>query len=357
MSAAHTHGLDCYCVTKHGAPLSFDARPALEPKGREVIVKVSGAGVCHSDIHLWEGHYDLGSGKKLTLSDRGIKLPLTMGHEIAGEIVQAGPDAKGAKIGAKVVVYPWLGCGECPTCKRGDENICLKPRCLGVHRDGGYATHVIVPDAKYCVELGKLDPAEAAPLACSGVTTYSALKKFGPRIADFPVVIIGAGGLGKMALMMLKAMGGKGAVVVDIDPAKRDAAMKAGALATVDGSAPDAAKQITAATGGALMLLDLVGASSTLQLAIDSATRGTDIVVVGLYGGDVTIPVPFFPLRPLAIRGSYVGNLAELTELVALANAGKLELLSVTRRPLKDANDALMTLKAGKVDGRIVLVP
>lgn len=357
MSAAHTHGLDCYCVTKHGGPLTFDARPALEPQGREVVVKITGAGVCHSDIHLWEGHYDLGSGKKLTLSDRGIKLPLTMGHEIAGEIVKAGPDAKGAKIGAKVVVYPWLGCGECPTCKRGDENICLKPKCLGVHRDGGYATHVIVPDAKYCVDLGKLDPAEAAPLACSGVTTYSALKKFGPRIADFPVVIIGAGGLGKMALMMLKAMGGKGAVVVDIDPAKREAAMQAGAIATVDGAAPDAAKQITKATGGALMLLDLVGASSTLQLAVDSATRGTDIVVVGLYGGDVTIPVPFFPLRPMAIRGSYVGNLAELTELVALANSGKLQLLSVTRRPLKDANDALMTLKAGKVDGRIVLVP
>ena len=358
MSATATaHGLNCFCVTKHGAPLTFDARAALEPKGREVVVKITGAGVCHSDIHLWEGHYDLGSGKKLTLSDRGIALPLTMGHEIAGEIVKAGPDAKGAKIGTKVVVYPWLGCGECPTCKRGDENICLKPKCLGVHRDGGYATHVIVPDAKYCVDLGNLDAAEAAPLACSGVTTYSALKKFGPKIADAPVVIIGAGGLGRMAMTMLKAMGGKGAIVVDIDPAKRESALNAGALAVVDGSSPDAVKQITKATGGALMLLDLVGASNTLQLAIDCATRGTEIVVVGLYGGDVTIPVPFFPLRPLAIRGSYVGNLADLQELVALANSGKLSLIPVTRRPLATANDSLMALKAGKVDGRIVLIP
>lgn len=347
----------CYCVTAHSAPLSFEARTLPEPKGREVIVEMAGAGVCHSDIHIWEGHYDLGSGKKLTLSDRGIKLPLTMGHEVAGEIIAVGPDVERSRLGARVVVYPWIGCGECPTCKRGDENICLKPRCLGVHRDGGYAGAVLVPDVRYCVDLGNLDPAEAAPLACSGVTTYSALKKFGARLADHPVVIIGAGGLGRMALSMLEAMGGKGAVVVDIDPAKREAAIKAGAIAAIDGAAPDAANQIARATGGALMLLDLVGSSSTLQLAVESATRGTDIVVVGLYGGEVTVPVPFFPLRPMCIRGSYVGNLAELKELVVLANSGRLRLVPVTRRPLAEAYDALMTLKAGKVDGRIVLVP
>ncbi|NOU07275.1 MAG: alcohol dehydrogenase catalytic domain-containing protein [Hyphomicrobiaceae bacterium] len=352
---ADTHR--CYCVTKHNAPLELATREVATPKGREVLVKVTGAGVCHSDIHLWEGHYDLGGGKKLSLKDRGIKLPLTMGHEIAGEIIAAGPDAKGAKIGAKVVVYPWLGCGECPTCNRGDENLCLKGRSLGVFIDGGYSTHVIVPDAKYCIDLGKLDAAEAAPLACSGVTTFSALKKFGAKIKDEPVVIIGAGGLGRMAMTMLKAMGGKGAIVVDIDPVKRDGAKAAGALSVIDGGAADAAQQILTTTGGALLILDLVGAASTLNLAIASATRGTEIVVVGLFGGEVTIPVPFFPLRPLAIRGSYVGNLAELTELVDLAKAGKLELIPVNRRPLDEANAALMSLRDGKVNGRVVLVP
>ena len=347
----------CYCVTAHNKPLELVTGPALEPKGREVLVRITGAGVCHSDIHIWEGMYDLGGGKKLELKDRGIKLPLTMGHEIAGEIIKAGPDAKTAKIGAKVVVYPWLGCGVCPTCQRGDENICLKGRSLGVFMAGGYASHVIVPDAKYCVDIGKLDAAEAAPLACSGVTTYSALKKFGTKIKDTEVVIIGAGGLGRMALSMLKAMGGKGAVIVDIDDAKREAALKAGALSVIDSGAADAAAQITKATGGALLFLDLVGSASTLNLAIAAATRGSEIVVVGLYGGEVTIPVPFFPLRPLAIRGSYVGNLAELHELVALAQSGKLALVPVTRRPLDDANAALMALRGGKVDGRIVLVP
>jgi D-arabinose 1-dehydrogenase-like Zn-dependent alcohol dehydrogenase len=347
----------CYCVTAHNKPLELATGPGLEPKGREVLVKVTGAGVCHSDIHIWEGQYDLGGGKKLELKDRGMTLPLTMGHEIAGEIIKAGPDATGAKIGAKVVVYPWLGCGTCPTCRRGDENICLKGRSLGVFQPGGYASHVIVPDAKYCVDIGQLDAAEAAPLACSGVTTYSALKKFGAKIKDTEVVIIGAGGLGRMAMAMLKAMGGKGAIIVDIDAAKRDSALKAGALAVIDSGAKDAAEQVTKATGGALLILDLVGAAATLNLAIAAATRGTEIVVVGLYGGEVTIPVPFFPLRPLAIRGSYVGNLAELQELVALAQSGKLALIPVARRPLDDANAALMALKAGKVDGRIVLVP
>jgi D-arabinose 1-dehydrogenase-like Zn-dependent alcohol dehydrogenase len=329
-----------------------------EPKGSEVLVRVTGAGVCHSDLHIWEGFYDLGGGKKISLKDRGITLPLTLGHEIAGEIVKAGPNANGAKVGSTIVVYPWIGCGVCAVCKSGDEHICLKAGSLGVFRDGGYARYVIVPDAKYCVDISGLDAAEAAPLACSGVTTYSALKKFGPRIQHEPVVIMGAGGLGHMALKILSAMGGVGAIMVDIDQTKRNAALTAGALKAIDGGAADAAKQILDATGGgARMILDLVGAASTVNLAIASATRGTEIVVVGLYGGEINVSVPLFPLRPLAIRGSYVGNLAELIEIVGLARAGKLTLVPVKRRPLDDANAALMDLKAGKIIGRVVLVP
>jgi D-arabinose 1-dehydrogenase-like Zn-dependent alcohol dehydrogenase len=184
------------------------------------------------------------------------------------------------------------------------------------------------------------------------------LKKFGVRIQHEPVVIMGAGGLGHMALKILGAMGGQGAIMVDIDKTKRDAAVAAGALKAIDGSAPDAAKQIMDATGGgARMILDLVGAASTVNLAIAAATRGTEIVVVGLYGGEINVSVPLFPLRPLAIRGSYVGNLAELVEIVDLAKTGKLKLVPVTRRPLDDANAALMDLKHGKVIGRVVLVP
>jgi propanol-preferring alcohol dehydrogenase len=348
----------CYCLTAHHAPLELKTGEVPEPKGREVLVRVTGAGVCHSDIHIWEGYYDLGGGKRISLADRGISLPMTLGHEIAGEVVKAGPEAKGANIGASIVVFPWIGCGECAVCHAGDENICMKARSLGVFQPGGYARYVIVPDARYCIDIAGLDPAEAAPLACSGVTTYSALKKFGTRVTHEPVVIMGAGGLGHMALKILKAMGGKGAIVVDIDPAKREAALAAGALQAIDGSGSDAARRIVDATGGGpRMVLDLVGAASTVTTAIAAATRGTEIVVVGLYGGEVTVSVPLFPLRPLAIRGSYVGNLAELNELVALAKAGKLEPVTVSRRPLDEANDALMALKAGNVVGRVVLVP
>ena len=223
---------------------------------------------------------------------------------------------------------------------------------------GGYAEFVLVPAARYCVELGKLDPAEAAPLACSGVTTYSALKKFGDKIKHEPVVIMGAGGLGHMALSVLKAMGGKGAIVVDIDAGKRAAAMDAGALSVIDGSANDAAQQIIAATGGgAACVLDLVGATTTIGLAIGSVRKGGDIVVVGLYGGELKLPAVYLPLRAMGLRGSYVGNLQDLKELVALAQKGTLKPIKVTRRKLSEANAAVHDLKAGKVVGRVVLVP
>jgi D-arabinose 1-dehydrogenase-like Zn-dependent alcohol dehydrogenase len=348
----------CYCVTAHNQPLQRMDVATPEPKGAEVLIRMTGAGVCHSDIHLWEGVYDLGGGNKMTLKDRGVTLPLTMGHEISGEVVKTGPDAK-IKAGTSCVVYPWLGCGECPTCKRGDENLCpVKTRSMGVFSSGGYAEYVLVPHARYCIPLGTLDPAEAAPLACSGVTTYSALKKFGPKIKDEPVVIMGAGGLGHMALTVLRAMGGKGAVVVDIDAGKRKASLEAGALAAIDGAATDAAKQILEATsGGATSVLDLVGSGATLGLGLAGLRKGGEIVVVGLYGGELKLPIVYFPLRGMGVRGSYVGTLPDLKELVALAQDGSLKPVKVTRRKLGEASQALSDLKAGNVVGRIVLVP
>jgi D-arabinose 1-dehydrogenase-like Zn-dependent alcohol dehydrogenase len=349
----------CYCVTQHNAPLERLECPTPEPKGAEVLIRMTGAGVCHSDIHIWEGVYDLGSGNKMTLKDRGVSLPLTMGHEISGEVVKAGPAAKGVKVGMSCVVYPWLGCGDCPTCKRGEENLCaVKSRAMGVFTPGGYAEYVLVPHERYCIDLGTLEPAESAPLACSGVTTYSAFKKFGLRIKDEPVVIMGAGGLGHMALSVLRAMGGKGAIVVDIDASKREAAMAAGALAAIDGAAPDASQQIIKATGGgAGCVLDLVGASATVNQAMASIKKGAEIVVVGLYGGELKLPIVYLPLRGMGLRGSYVGSLPELKELVALAQRGTLKPIKVTRRKLEEASAALSELKAGTVVGRIVLVP
>ena len=348
----------CYCVLHHGQALELVERPLPEPQGTEVLLKVRAAGVCHTDLHLWEGHYDLGGGKKLTLAERGIKPPITLSHEIVGEVVSAGTGAGPVPAGRAALVHPWIGCGECPACKRGEENICIKPQSLGVVRPGGFAEYVIVPHPRYLVDIEGLDAAEAAPLACAGVTTYSALKKLGSRIETDPVVVIGAGGLGLMAIEVLKALGGKGAVVVDIDPVKREAALAAGALQVIDARAPDAVQQIQQATGGgARAVLDLVGATPTLSLAMAASARGGHIVICGLMGGDLTLALPVIPMRPLTLQGSYVGTLQELQELVALVKRTKMSPIPVTRRPLAEANAALQDLHHGRIVGRTVLVP
>ena len=351
----------CYCVMHHGQPLELVEKPIPQPRGTEVLVRVHAAGLCHTDLHLWEGHYDLGGGKKLALADRGIKPPLTLSHEIVGEVVAAGGQASAllaGLAGRPMLVHPWIGCGDCAACRRGEENICIKPQSLGVVRPGGFAEYVIVPHPRYLVEIDGLDSAEAAPLACAGVTTFSALKKLGPRIAEAPVVIIGAGGLGLMAIEVLKALGGQGAIVVDIDPTKRAAALAAGALAVIDAKASDAVQQIQQATdGGARAVLDLVGATPTVTLAVAACARGGHIVICGLMGGDITLALPIIPMRPLTIQGSYVGTLAELRELVALVQRTKMAPIPVTRRPLSQANDALQALHEGRVVGRTILVP
>ena len=199
--------------------------------------------MCHSDLHIWEGGYDLGHGRKpLSLKDRGVSLPRTMGMRPPARSSRSGRTSRAAdkgdlKVGDVALVYPWLGCGKCETCLAGEENMCaVKPNAIGVYCDGGYADHMTVPNAKYLLNLRGLDPVTAAPYACSGVTTYSALKKV--EKVHTPIVVFGAGGLGLMPLSLLKAMGGKGAIVVDIDARKREAAEAAGALATVDGKAP-----------------------------------------------------------------------------------------------------------------------
>jgi D-arabinose 1-dehydrogenase-like Zn-dependent alcohol dehydrogenase len=344
----------CYCVMQHGQPLERVEKDTPVPRGSEVLVKVKAAGLCHTDLHLWEGHYELGGGKKLMLADRGIKPPLTLSHEIVGVVVGGA----NASVGKTVLVHPWIGCGECAACRRGEENICIKPQSLGVVRPGGFAEYVIVPHARYLVAIDGLDDAEAAPLACAGVTTYSALRKLGERIRTDPVVVIGAGGLGLMAIEVLKAMGGKGAIVVDIDPTKREAALKAGALTAIDARAPDAVAQVQAATdGGARAVLDLVGATPTVTLAVAACARGGHIVICGLMGGDITLSLPVIPMRPLTIQGSYVGTLEELRELVAIVQRTKMKAIPVQRRPMTEVNAAMQELMAGKVVGRTILVP
>src|ERR1700753_2564017 len=345
------------------APLAEIDEPTPQPSGTQVLIKVKAAGVCHSDLHIWEGGYDLGHGRKpLSLKDRGVSLPRTMGHETVGEVLAFGPDAKaetgGLKIGDVALVYPWLGCGKCATCLAGDENMCaVKPNALGVYCDGGYADHMTVPHPRYLLNLKGLDPVTAAPYACSGVTTYSALKKVEASLQT-PIVIFGAGGLGLMALSLLKAMGGKGAIVVDIDARKREAAEAAGALATVDGSAPDALEQLARKAGEPIRaVIDLVGNAASTQLAFDCLAKGGKLVLVGLFGGGATWALPLIPIKALTIQGCYVGNLRETQELLDLVRAKNIAPIPVTPLPLAKANDALVDLQKGRLVGRAVLSP
>jgi propanol-preferring alcohol dehydrogenase len=313
----------CQC----GAPLQMNEAEAPKPSGTQVLLKMLAAGVCHSDLHIWDGYYEIGGGKKLMLADRGIKLPLTMGHENVGEVVAVGPDAKDVKVGDVRLVNPWMGCGECKVCRRGDENI------------------------------SGLKPTDAAPLACSGVTAFSALKKI-PTLKDEAVVVIGAGGVGLMGVTLAKKMGAKDVIIVDIDAAKRDAALKAGATKAVDGSAADAVQQIQGATGGgAWGVVDFVGSGQTVNLAVNSAIKGGTVVIVGLYGGDITMPTPYFPLRALTVRGSYVGSQTEMAELIDLVKRTGLPPVPIKTRPLEEVNATLNDLRAGKIVGRVVLTP
>ena len=336
--------------------VAFD-KPVPTLMGSEVLLKVLAAGVCHSDLHMWEGGIDLGNNESISFASR-FKFPHTMGHETSGEVLALGPDASGIAVGDKCLICSWIGCGECAFCKEGEEHLCTASKFLGVNRDGGYADHIVVPHARYLIDLKGLDPVSAAPLACSGLTTFSALKKAGPRLLREPIVVIGAGGLGLMGLNILAIMGGKGAVVVEIDASKRQAALDCGALAAIDPAAPDADQQIRQAVGGAIhFVLDLVGSGETAALGFRLLDRGGKMVIVGLFGGAMSLSVPLVAMRSATIQGSYIGSPTELRELMALIQSTRMPRMPLDLRRLDDANQALVDLRAGKVVGRVVLIP
>ena len=347
-----------YRLQEFKKPLEAEQLATPVPRGSEVLLKVVAAGMCHSDLHLWDGGYDLGRGDRLSLTDRGVRLPLTLGHETAGQVVALGPEARGVEPGKPYLIFPWIGCGECPVCLAGDEIYCTKPRFLGILRDGGYSDHIIVPHPKYLLDLSGIDVAAAAPYACSGVTTYSALKKAGSAIFDAPIVIFGAGGLGLMSLGLLKAMGGKGAVVVEVDNRKREAALGAGALATVDGLAKDAVDQIVRAVGAPpKVMIDFVGSEQTAALSFNCAPKGAKIIMVGLFGGAAPWALPLIAMKALTIQGNYLGSLQELVELLDLVRKKGVPPIPITRAKLEDVNGMLDTLRAGQVVGRVILNP
>jgi D-arabinose 1-dehydrogenase-like Zn-dependent alcohol dehydrogenase len=352
-----------YQVTEHGKPLQKVLQDTPKPQGTEVLVRITRSGVCHSDLHIWDGYFDLGGGKRFYVKDRGCVPPFTLGHEPFGIVEDFGPSVsridKKLQRGQKKIVFPWIGCGKCPVCKEGLDNYCVSgTRFLGVTRAGAYASHVLIPHPKYLVDATGVDESFAATLACSGLTTYSAaakLPELGPR--DW-VAVIGCGGLGLVCISVLRAKGVKNIIGCDVDEAKLAAARKQGAKLVLDTRAPDAAQKLQGLSMGSLAgAIDLVGMPATAALGLAALRKGGRYVLCGLFGGEITHPLPPFAQRAIGLVGSYVGNLQELKEVVALAKKKKLKPTPLATRPLADVNAILDDLKAGKVLGRVVLAP
>jgi D-arabinose 1-dehydrogenase-like Zn-dependent alcohol dehydrogenase len=347
----------CEAITEFGKPLQRIEGPTPTPTGTEVLVRVEHCGVCHSDVHIHDGYFGLGGEARLPL---GLPLPHTLGHEVAGEVIAVGPDADPALIGQHRALYSWIGCGKCAACVRGEENYCNAPRNLGCSAGvgGGYASHVTIPDPKYLIDYGKTPPALAATYMCSGLTAYGALKKVPTLGPKDDVLVVGAGGLGMMAIQFAKELFGKGPLVADIDAGRLQAAMGAGAKAAYNTTDPEALKQLMADTeGGALASIDFVGSESSFGFANQAVRRGGRVIIVGLFGGGMAMPIPMFPFRAITIGGSYVGSLAEAEAMMELVRAGKVDPIPVKEVPLSSATQVLEDLKGGKVIGRVVLVP
>ncbi|KAI9028424.1 alcohol dehydrogenase GroES domain protein [Hyaloraphidium curvatum] len=315
-----------------GQPLKRVEEDLPVPKGDEVLIKVTSAGVCHSDIHIHEGTMDMGT-MKLPYSLIGMAdKDLAMGHEIVGSVVAVGPDAKGIEIGKSYIAWPWGGCGktDCAACEAGLQQCPNGSRYLGCAIDGGFSTHCLVPRAKYLVPYSGITEEFACTLACSGLTAYGAIKK---SLVGLPgekfdennrLCIFGAGGLGLQAIRIVKALfPDYKPTVADIDPKKRQAALDAGA-----------------------------GEAAAPMLRLGGAT----LTVVGLFGGLATIPVTMLVMG-WTLQGHGTGTLGELQELAKLASDGKLDPIPISKRKLEEANEILKELGAGKIVGRAVIKP
>jgi D-arabinose 1-dehydrogenase-like Zn-dependent alcohol dehydrogenase len=349
-----------YPVTEFGKPLQRVLRDTPVPTGSEVLIHVGSCGVCHSDVHMHDGYFDLGGGNKLDMT-KSMVLPRTMGHEVAGTVVAMGPDVKGVALGDRRVVYPWIGCGQCGQCRAGREQLCGKPAALGAHREGGFSDHLLVPHSQYLIAYGALSEEQACTYACAGLTAFSALKKLAHvTLSDTaePLLIIGAGGVGLSGIRLAKHMYGVSPIVVETDASKTDLALAAGASQVIDPTADGAARALVKATGGGVAAaIDFVGAGASFSFGYGALRKGGTMVSVGLMGGSATVVPAMLSMKALTVIGSYTGSLPEMIELMALAGTGVLPELAFNTQPLEQVTQALDDLRTGKVRGRTILKP
>jgi propanol-preferring alcohol dehydrogenase len=327
--------------------------PLPEPSGEQVRIRVAACGVCHTDLHIVDGR----QGR--------VELPVTLGHEVAGYIDAVGPEAgprlRRARlgIGDAVLVYGGWGCGRCREClEQGAEQRCETSRAPGFQADGGYAEAMLVPEPRHLVPLRGLDPVRSAPLADAGVTPYRAVRQAEPWLrAGARVLLIGCGALGQFALQYLRLLpdGGRDLLVAvrELDPARLDRASALGAdLGLLDG---DAAMARDGLGGGADVVFDFVGNDETLHLAREVVAPGGIVVLVGEGGGHLTFGFDAPAVEAWVTTVAW-GSPADLRDVVRLAQRGRLA-WDVEQVPLRDVAAAHERLRAGRVEGRLVLVP
>jgi alcohol dehydrogenase/propanol-preferring alcohol dehydrogenase len=345
--------MKAYQVVENGKPLEEKNLDTPAPKGKEILLKTLSCGVCHSDVHIHDGYFDLGGGMQLPTP---LLEPLTMGHEIFGEVVSVGEEVSNINVGEKYVAYPWIGCGDCELCNTDKTHYCMNNSNLGINVSGGYGDHVIVPGEQYLFDAGDTPDSLAGSYACRGLTAFSALRKAEPFPHDNSLVIVSAGGLGLLALKIAKAAYGINPIVLDIDDEKLKVAKNLGASCVINTSKENAAEKIMEATGGgAKSIVDFVGAEASVNLGYQCLAKGGTQVVVGLFGGQMNIALPLMTLTEKKLMGSYVGSLGEMKDLMKLVSAGKIEPVEVESRDVSEANRTLEEMKSGKLLGLVSL--
>ncbi|AXO37731.1 alcohol dehydrogenase AdhP [Micromonospora sp. B006] len=331
-------------VTAFDRPMEITERPVPEAGPGEILVRIEASGLCHTDIHAARGEWPV----KPTP-------PFVPGHEGVGLVEQVGPGVTEHAVGDRVAL-PWLGwaCGTCSYCVTGWETLCESQRNTGYSIDGAHAEYAVA-SARYAVRVPDgVDPFEAAPLTCAGVTTYKAVKVAGVRPGE-RVAIFGIGGLGHLAQQYAQIFGAE-TVAVDVTAEKLALATSLGAAHTVDAASTDPVERITA-LGGVDVAIVLAASPRVIEQAHRSLRRGGRLVLVSLPADNaVTLPVFETVLKGITVLGSIVGTRADLAEVFALHAAGRTRVVYETRK-LDDINDAVDDVLAGRVAARLVLQP
>ena len=335
-----------------GEALRVEDVPMPEPRGTEVRIRVAGAGVCHTDLHIVDG------------IQARVELPRTLGHEVSGWVDVAGPDAgkllrrARLKPGDPVVVYGAWGCGACLQCRNGDEQRCADSVAPGFQADGGYAEFMLVPHPRHLVALGDLDPARAAPLADAAITPLNAVRRASPWLTPGArVLVIGAGALGQFALQLLRLVVPRGrdllVAVRELEPERLERAAELGADVGLLAVEPELT--IEGLNGPPDVVFDFVGTDGTLAHASEVVAPGGAIVLVGEAGGEVAFGMERQTVESWLTTVSW-GSPGDLRVVVRLARRGRLQ-WEVETRPLEDAATAHDRLRRSEVRGRIVLTP